>query len=72
MRRRRMSRAAYHLRDAPESECPHCARVTRTTSDGVCAQCWGGKGGRGMGWKKERPKGSSLLDDVIEFFLPFR
>jgi hypothetical protein len=68
MRRRRFTRAADSLRNAPESECPHCGRVTRTTSDGVCAECWAGKGGRSMGWKRERPKGSSLLDDIVNFF----
>ena len=72
MRKRRISRAAQELREAPESECPHCGRVTRTTSDGVCAECWGGKGGRAMGWKKDRPKGSSVLEDVADFLgLPF-
>ena len=62
------SRAAWSLRDAPESECPHCGRVTKTTSDGVCAECWGSKGGRGMAFRRERPRGSSLLDDILRFF----
>ena len=48
--RRRPSRdwagkAVRQLREAPESECPHCGRMTKTTSDGVCADCWGDKGG---------------------------
>ena len=68
MRRRRISRAAESLRDAPESACPHCGRVTKTTSDGVCAECWASKGDRGMVWKKERPRGSSLLDDLLGLF----
>ncbi|MDQ3823994.1 MAG: hypothetical protein M3321_12225 [Actinomycetota bacterium] len=71
MTRRRTSRAAYKLRDAPTSECPHCGRVTRTTSDGVCADCWAGKGGRPMGWKREPPRGGeSLLDDILDFLFP--
>ncbi|MGZ8693834.1 MAG: hypothetical protein ACXWYS_00150 [Gaiellaceae bacterium] len=28
--------------------------------DGVCAECWGSKGGRPMGWKRQPPRG----DDV--------
>ena len=50
------------------SECPHCGRVTKTTSDGVCAECWGSKGGRGMAWRRQRPRGSSLLGDVLRLF----
>jgi hypothetical protein len=45
--------------------------VTKTTSDGVCAECWGSKGGRAMGWKKEAPQGS-MLDDIDDVVDPFR
>jgi hypothetical protein len=61
---RRISRAAYQLRHAPESLCPHCGRVTKTTSDGVCADCWGGKGGV-MGWRHDPPR-ESFFDDVLD------
>jgi hypothetical protein len=66
MRKRRISKAAEELRYAPRSPCHHCGRVTRTTSDGVCADCWASKGGRAMGWKKEDgdPTGDSILDDM--------
>lgn len=66
MRNRRISKAAEELRYAPRSPCHHCGRVTKTTSDGVCAECWASKGGRAMGWKKEDgdPTGDSILDDV--------
>ncbi|HEY6016349.1 MAG TPA: hypothetical protein VIU44_00620 [Gaiellaceae bacterium] len=39
------SKAVARLREAPESPCPHCGRLTRTTTDGICADCWGSKGG---------------------------
>ena len=64
MRRRRVSKAAEELRYAPESPCHHCGRVTKTTSDGVCAECWGSKGGRPMGWKKEEPGDGSIADEM--------
>jgi hypothetical protein len=40
--------------------------VTKTTSDGICAECWGSKGGRPMGWKQDGPS-ASLQDDVEDF-----
>ncbi|HSP71780.1 MAG TPA: hypothetical protein VLN26_05375 [Gaiellaceae bacterium] len=48
------SKAVARLREAPESLCPHCGRVTRTTTDGICADCWGSKGGT-MGRSPEPP-----------------
>jgi hypothetical protein len=45
-RRNLVSKAVRLLRDAPESPCPHCGRTTKTTSDGVCADCWERKDGR--------------------------
>ena len=41
-----MTKSTRSLRFAPVSPCPHCGRPTRTTSDGICADCWGSKGGR--------------------------
>ena len=64
MRRRRISKAARELRYAPESPCHRCGRVTRTTSDGVCAECWGSKGGRAMGWKLDERGDDSVPDDA--------
>jgi hypothetical protein len=40
--------------------------VTKTTTDGVCAECWTSKGGRRMGSKRDRPRGS-LFDDLADF-----
>jgi hypothetical protein len=62
-----VSRATDALHDAPESECPHCGRLSKTTSDGICADCWGSKGGRPMLWKPE-PTRLAFLDDILEFF----
>ena len=50
-RRRRAPRAprtspsAIRLAFAPSSRCPHCGRDSKTVQ-GVCADCWGSKGGR--------------------------
>jgi hypothetical protein len=46
---RRISRAALALHEAASSPCPTCGRVTKTTSDGVCADCWAHKDGRRYG-----------------------
>ena len=69
MARRRTSKAARELRYAPESPCQHCGRVTKTTSDGVCADCWASKGGRAMGWKKEEPGGDDSIVDELDLIL---
>jgi hypothetical protein len=37
------------------SPCPSCGRVTKTTTDGVCADCWAHKDGGSY----ERPKAPS-------------
>jgi ribosomal protein L37E len=66
MRKRGISKAAEELRYAPESPCPRCGRVTKTTSDGVCAECWGSKGGRAMGWKKEAAEDRRIDDIVVD------
>jgi hypothetical protein len=39
------TRSALQLRLARRSLCPHCGRVSPTVQ-GVCADCWGSKGGR--------------------------
>jgi hypothetical protein len=41
--RTRRSRAAAALDEAPVSLCPHCRRVSKTVSGGICADCWGVK-----------------------------
>ena len=41
-----VSRAVAKLYAGERSACPHCGRDTITTSDGVCAECWGSKGGQ--------------------------
>jgi hypothetical protein len=41
----RTTRSALRLKLAPSSPCPHCDRTTKTVQ-GVCADCWGSKGGR--------------------------
>jgi hypothetical protein len=44
--------------------------MSKTTSDGICADCWGSKGGRPMFLRQ--PQTSSLFDDSfddISFFL---
>jgi hypothetical protein len=45
-RPRKVSKAVRLLRDAPSSPCPHCGRVSKTTSDGFCADCWARKEGQ--------------------------
>ena len=42
---RRVSKAVRALAEAPSSPCPSCLRVTKTTSDGYCADCWARKRG---------------------------
>lgn len=41
------------LASAPASPCPHCGRTTKTIQ-GVCADCWGSKGGRLLGATRRR------------------
>lgn len=41
----RTTRSALQLRLARRSLCPHCGRMSPTVQ-GVCADCWGSKGGR--------------------------
>lgn len=66
MRRRRLSQE--------RTPCPHCGRDTQTTSDGVCAECWGQKVGRSRLWPPYRkPRTEPLLgegDDEALRWLP--
>jgi hypothetical protein len=60
-RRRRVSRgprtspSAIRLAFAPSSRCPHCGRDSKTVQ-GVCADCWGSKGGRQF-WGRKSDQG---------------
>jgi hypothetical protein len=63
-----VSRAVEALHDAPESDCPHCGRLSKTTTDGICADCWGSKGGRPMHWQSQ-PFRLGLFD-FLDFFGP--
>ncbi len=54
-----VSRAVARLRESEPSQCPHCGRETVTTSDGICADCWGSKGGQPMGWSKRAPRATN-------------
>jgi hypothetical protein len=78
-RRRRVPRAprtspsAIRLAFAPSSRCPHCGRDSKTVQ-GVCADCWGSKGGRlflarnnGPGWP---PALSPILVGALLAVLP--
>jgi hypothetical protein len=74
-RRERINvRARRRLRDAPETPCPHCGRVTKTV-DGVCADCWGVKDdARARRWRP-KPRTEPLLgidwDDPLLALLTF-
>ena len=63
-RRRRLPRAprtsasAIRLAFAPSSRCPHCGRHSKTVQ-GVCADCWGSKGGRQF-WIRKTDQGWPL------------
>jgi hypothetical protein len=47
-RPRGISKAVRLLHEAPSSPCATCGRVTKTTTDGFCADCWAHKDGRGQ------------------------
>ena len=53
------SRSTIGLALAPTSDCPHCGRNSKTVQ-GVCADCWGSKGGRPLGARRQRPRTASL------------
>ena len=50
---------------APSSPCPHCGRTTKTVQ-GVCADCWGSKGGRLLWMRKSGPD-TSELQEILGF-----
>jgi hypothetical protein len=64
-RSRRVSRAVSLLGEAPSSRCPNCGRVTKTTSDGVCADCWSHKDGRLYGSPKPPPRWALRLANLL-------
>jgi hypothetical protein len=51
----RFTRSGLELRLARRSLCPHCGRMSPTVQ-GVCADCWGSKGGRQF-WVREADQG---------------
>jgi hypothetical protein len=51
----RVTRSGIELRLARRSLCPHCGRVSPTIQ-GVCADCWGSKGGRQF-WIRKSDQG---------------
>jgi hypothetical protein len=55
--------SALRLRLAPRSLCPHCERVSATVQ-GVCADCWGSKGGRQF-WVRRSQGSDSLLEEFL-------
>jgi hypothetical protein len=59
----RPSPSALRLRLAPKSPCPHCGRTTKTVQ-GVCADCWGSKGGRQF-WVRRYQGSDSLLEEFV-------
>ena len=64
----RPSPSALELARAPSSICPHCGRNSKTVQ-GVCADCWGSKGGRQFWLSKQAPRASILddLEDILGF-----
>jgi hypothetical protein len=60
-----MGRATEEPARASISACPHCGRETKTTSDGICADCWGSKGGHPMGWERRPPGRYGWGDDGL-------
>jgi hypothetical protein len=54
----RFTRSALELRLARRSLCPHCGRMSPTVQ-GICADCWGSKGGRQF-WIRKTDQGWPL------------
>jgi hypothetical protein len=59
----RASRSTIRLAFAPSSACPHCGRTTKTVQ-GVCADCWGSKGGRQF-WVRRYQGSDSYLEEFL-------
>jgi hypothetical protein len=54
---------------APRSLCPHCGRMSPTVQ-GVCADCWGSKGGRQF-WLRKRGPSAPAEAALFDTFSPF-
>jgi hypothetical protein len=57
------SKSTVRLALAPSSPCPSCGRITKTVQ-GVCADCWGSKGGRQF-WVRRYQGSDSLLEEFL-------
>ncbi len=55
------------LEDAPSSACPSCGRVTKTTSDGICADCWAHKDGRVYARMPAPPRWAMRVANLVTF-----
>jgi hypothetical protein len=66
-RRSFVSKAVRLLREAPSSPCPGCGRVTKTTSDGICAECWVHKDGRAYGRIAAPPRWAVRIANLLTF-----
>jgi hypothetical protein len=60
-----VSKAVLLLREAPSSPCPHCGRVSKTTTDGVCADCWEHKDGGRYGTLKPPPRWALRVANLL-------
>jgi hypothetical protein len=60
-----VSKAVRLLREAPSSPCPNCGRLSKTTTDGVCADCWAHKDGRRYGSVKPPPGWAVRLANLL-------
>jgi hypothetical protein len=49
---------------APSSRCPHCGRDSKTVQ-GVCADCWGSKGGREFWARKAHQRWPPALSPIV-------
>jgi hypothetical protein len=64
----RFTRAGLELRLARHSLCPHCGRMSPTVQ-GVCADCWGSKGGQQFWVRKTGPSPDDPLFDRLSPYL---
>jgi len=65
-----VSKAVRLLREAPTSPCAACGRDTKTTSDGVCADCWAHKDGGHYGSVPPPPRWVARLAGLLSFRRP--
>jgi hypothetical protein len=61
-RTRGQSRSARELAEADSSVCPHCGALSKTVSDGICADCWGVKDPENALDFRPAPKTEPLFD----------